>query len=316
MPFSRIAVAVDFSHHANAAAALAIAIARRGASEIVCIHVEELPGVATMAPEPIYIAPQVWESVRREHREQVSAALDELCADVRRLVSSEVKVRPVLQRGETAAGILDVAADHRADVIVIGSEGASATTRLFFGSVAEKVVHSARCPVLVTRAKQSDLAPPDEPLRRILVAVDHTPLSVAAAKVARKLAPGDGCLDFVFVWHAPMLHAMQHSAVGKKREVMDLVETYRRVEVDRLAQFIADNDLSLGEEQTTAYIEVGSPARGICRRAEEVEASLVVVGAHGRQSFTDRLLGGIADRVLRNCPSPVLLVPERTEAVA
>lgn len=310
MPFLRIVVAVDFSHHANAACALAAALADRGVEAITCVHVEEMPGASAVAPEPIYIAPQVWEMVRREHREHMAGALDDLCEEITTLVPDTVKVRGVLARGETATGILDVATETAASVIIIGSEGASATTRLFFGSVAEKVAHRARCPVLVTRAKQSDLSLPEAPLRRILVAVDHSPLSLAAAKVARKLVPPDGRLDFVFVWQAPFLSAMEHSAAGKKREVMELVESYRHAEVDRLTALIAEHDLGLGDDRTTSHIEVGSPARGICRRAEDIDASLVVVGAHARQSFTERILGGTADRVLRNCPAPVLMVPE------
>ena len=61
----------------------------------------------------------------------------------------DVKITPVIKEGSPAKSILDVASEEDVDLIVIGSSGKSGFDRFILGSVSEKVVHTAKCPVLI-----------------------------------------------------------------------------------------------------------------------------------------------------------------------
>lgn len=60
-------------------------------------------------------------------------------------------IRFALQHGEPAAGILNYAAEQQADMILLGSHGSTAITRLLVGSTAETVMRQAECPVMVLK---------------------------------------------------------------------------------------------------------------------------------------------------------------------
>ena len=60
-----------------------------------------------------------------------------------------IKISPVIKEGSPAKAILDVASEEDVDLIVIGSSGKSGFDRFILGSVSDKVVNAAKCPVLV-----------------------------------------------------------------------------------------------------------------------------------------------------------------------
>jgi nucleotide-binding universal stress UspA family protein len=87
---------------------------------------------------------RVWE----EQRLWVQQALDQRVAAA---AAGGLSVSAVLKTGSAPEAILDAAADERADLIVIGTHGRTGLTRLVIGSVAERVVRMAPCPVLVVK---------------------------------------------------------------------------------------------------------------------------------------------------------------------
>ena len=83
-----------------------------------------------------------WERELADAREQLARTEP---------VLSAVPVHEVIEEGEAASVICKEAADRGADVIVVGSHGRTGVKRLFLGSVSERVVRHAPCPVLVVR---------------------------------------------------------------------------------------------------------------------------------------------------------------------
>jgi universal stress protein E len=310
MTARRVVVPIDFSAHSRAAADLGLAAIGDGDGELVLIHADPLPGAAPTMPEPFYIAPQLWSALGSAHAQKVDERLAELRGELTARARDGVTIRTELVQNDAAPGIVAFAEELGADLIVLGSHGASAATLYLFGSVTEKVVRTAPCPVLVTNADIQDRAGPPAPFKHAVVGIDFSPLSIRAARAAAdSLAPG-GVLELVHVWHAPYLPTMELSLQTRRDELYELIETYRRAEVERLNKFILDLDLPLDSEQQRAYIEVGSAPRGILRRAEDTGADLIVLGAHGRETLQEKLLGTVADRVLRSASLPVLLIPE------
>lgn len=91
----------------------------------------------------------VWEQIDDEARRQAAnEALDEHYADNR-----YAGINKSVTFGDAGHGIVDYAKDNDADMIVIASHGRQGVQRFFVGSVAERVVRFAECPVLVFKEK-------------------------------------------------------------------------------------------------------------------------------------------------------------------
>jgi nucleotide-binding universal stress UspA family protein len=92
------------------------------------------------------------EEQQRWWERELSEAHDELNRTER--VLADVPVHEVIEEGEAAAAIVKEAEDRGADVIVVGSHGRTGVKRLFLGSVSERVVRHAHCPVLVIHSEE------------------------------------------------------------------------------------------------------------------------------------------------------------------
>ncbi|HEY9175491.1 MAG TPA: universal stress protein [Verrucomicrobiae bacterium] len=137
-----ILVPVDFSTGALHALNFAASLARRLGSSIVLVHVMD----------SIYVSGRFdsrrLRSLRAEAHEESKRRLYALA---KRRVRPQVPVRHYLLKGAPSAKIVEMALKTGVDLIVMGSEGRSGIKRLLVGSVAEKVVRLAHCPVLIAR---------------------------------------------------------------------------------------------------------------------------------------------------------------------
>jgi universal stress protein A len=139
----RILVPLDFSAGSRRALDQALEIARRFDASIHLIHVCDRPAMMAAAVDGCSIAP--WEG-SRALGVNAAAQLGEIARRLRGLrVSTEVRF------GEPAPIIVETATACRADLIVVGTHGHGALTRVALGSVAERIVRLAPCPVLTVR---------------------------------------------------------------------------------------------------------------------------------------------------------------------
>lgn len=141
----KILCAVDFSEGSPRVAEYAAALAQASKAEVLCL----------------YVAPSLAEYVGFNVPQ---AALDTFIGDV--VASAEatmhdftddnfpgLTVQGVVLTGYPAEEILKAAEAHHADMIVMGTHGRTGIDRIIFGSVAEKVVMSATCPVLTVKPR-------------------------------------------------------------------------------------------------------------------------------------------------------------------
>jgi nucleotide-binding universal stress UspA family protein len=299
MSLERITVPIDFSPPSEAAARLASSLAVWSGARVALLHVDPIPGFATITAEPMYVPPQVFEAFRRDRDAEIEREMKR----IEDQLGDGIEIESVIRRDDAVDGIVGYAAEHRSDLIVMGSHGRGAT-RFLVGSVAEKVSRQAPCPVLVTRRKDEGVQPRG-PFRRVLVGVDYSRFSPALVELAREIMDPAGAIELVHVWTEPYLTAYDKSA-GTRSEVFTAVERGRAREAHRLEAFARQVRL----ERTSHYLASGSPPRALLHRAEEIGADLIVVGAHGRERLSERVLGTVADRVLRHAEIPVLLLPE------
>lgn len=92
-------------------------------------------------------------SVLEEIRESAKKSLEKI---QREMLPAEISTRAFVIHGRPAHEIVKLAAEKKADIIVIATQGESGWQRFVFGSVAENVVRHAECPVLTVRAPNAE----------------------------------------------------------------------------------------------------------------------------------------------------------------
>ena len=146
--FRRILVPVDFSEASRAALDEAVRIARDSWGTIDLLHAWELPPL--LPPDLLLVqAGEMRGTLGEVAREQARVPLEKLRNEVAGLGAG---VRAFLVRGDASRAILEHARRHGNDIIVMGTHGRTGMAHAFLGSVAEKVVRRAGCPVLTVHA--------------------------------------------------------------------------------------------------------------------------------------------------------------------
>ena len=137
--YKKILVPTDGSEFAKKAQQHALFIAKVSGAQIVAVSVTENNFVNGLPlDDEIYQLNQILN----ERSEENLKEFDELNED-------EVEVTHIIKEGSPAKAILEVANEEDVDLIVMGSSGKSGFDRFIMGSVADKVVNSAKCAVLV-----------------------------------------------------------------------------------------------------------------------------------------------------------------------
>jgi nucleotide-binding universal stress UspA family protein len=138
-----ILVPIDFSPNAEAVLEWAAHLAEEHGSKMVLLHAYHLP-VDFQQLEGAYLPPDFWTQVKADAAEN----LDRAAAPLR---ARGLTIETVVREGYPATAIEEEARDRRVDLIVIGTRGHSGLKHLLLGSVAERVVQKAPCPVLAVK---------------------------------------------------------------------------------------------------------------------------------------------------------------------
>ena len=139
----RILIPLDFSHHAEAILEWGAHLAKEHGSQVILVHAYHLP-VEFQQLEGAYLPPDFWTNVKTEAQQVLERHAEQLRAQ-------GVAVETVVREGYPATVIQEEAEEQHADLIVIGTRGLSGLKHLLLGSVAERVVQKAPCPVLTVK---------------------------------------------------------------------------------------------------------------------------------------------------------------------
>jgi nucleotide-binding universal stress UspA family protein len=143
MRMNTIGCAIDFSDRARCAMEAAADLARHYEARLVLVHVHDAP--SAVESDMLVSPPALFDAAARE----AEGMLARWRADAERLAGKSVESAVVV--GTPAEELVRWADDHRADLLVVGTHGRKGLPRLVLGSVAERVVRAAPCPVLVAR---------------------------------------------------------------------------------------------------------------------------------------------------------------------
>jgi len=207
-------------------------------------------------------------------------------------------------RGLSAAHALcELASSEAFDLVVIGSSDRGRVGRTFPGSTADRLLHSAPCPIAVAPAGYRDSVP--KAFARIGAAVCPDPEAIHALQTAAAIAKTSGAeLDVVGAFPGAALERFEYGDLGSS-EVLVNVRESAQSDLDEFTRSLGDGIAA------TAQLFDGSPTRVLVDHAAELD--LLVMGSHGYGPLGRVLLGSVSHEVIRYCPVPVLVVPLRNE---
>jgi nucleotide-binding universal stress UspA family protein len=206
-----------------------------------------------------------------------------------------------IEPGDPAERLIALSTSGRYRLLALGTHGRTGLRRLALGSVAERVVRAARCPILtVRRSERPAVGEPRRPSGRILVASDFSASSEAALAQAIALSHAFGAqLTLVHCWEPPVVV----DEVGAMASWMFDDSAARAMLHDKRTELERQ-----GVARLIARLMHGPALDGILRAAEELDPDLLVMGTHGRRGIGRLVLGSVAERVVRHASCPVLTV--------
>jgi nucleotide-binding universal stress UspA family protein len=291
----RILCPVDFSEFSRRALDHAAALSGWYAAELTVVHVSPLmPTVFGLEPAPseALLAPFDREAVGRE---------------LATFVGETAKGRPTPQlrvlAGPTVGTILSLAAESATDLVVLGTHGRSGFERFMLGSVTEKVVRKASCPVL-TVPRRAEGAPERAPFGRILCGVDFAEASRRAVDYGLSLAQEAKA-------RVTLLHVVEWlpDESFSKYPQFDVDHFRRTLLTDarvKLEQLVPEDARNWCEPDTK--LVCGKPYQEILRVASEERSDLIVLGVHGRGAIDRMLFGSTTQAIVRQAACPVLTI--------
>jgi nucleotide-binding universal stress UspA family protein len=259
------------------------------------------PIAAPAYPAP-YIGPEALQPVvlTELEREQLVAALNEYVAADR--TASGVAIDTILDESIDVPGaILSYAASTRADLLALGTHGRSGFQRLVLGSIAEKVLRRASCPVLIVPPHASD-AVPRQPvsIQHILCPIDFSPGSTRALEYAVALAQETRArLMLLYVVELPVdvLEPPNPALINYRATCFEQA----RAQMTKAVRAATAQGVSAAN-----LVVEGRAYRQILQAAAEQHADLIVMGVQGRGALDMLFLGSTTNHVVRAAACPVL----------
>ena len=280
----------DFSDISRHALEHAIVLARWYDAEIAALHVEApvmvLSTVAQVPPEAGEVFVNQFDPARRE---------EELRGWLAPATAAGVHTRVIADQGSTGRCILDQARTLPADLIVIGTHGQSGFERLLLGSVTEKVLRKASCPVMTVPPHA--VATSSLPFAHVLCPIDFSDSSLAALEYAYSLAQeANARLTLLHVGEWPVDEATA-------RRVYDTSEW--RTDATRRLESLVPAEV---RNWCTPDIRLafGKPYQQILEIAGTEQVDLIVMGVRGRNPIDVMLFGSTTNHVVRQATCPVL----------
>lgn len=152
MTFKKILVPVDFSPSSKLALDYALALAEKFQASIEVLHCWEVP--AYLRPDLTVWSGEVSVTLADHARREAEKGMQEFLADSRPK-SGGPALASRIASGAPYSTILTAIDETGSDLVVMGTHGRTGLSHLVLGSVAEKVVRHARCPVMTVRAPKT-----------------------------------------------------------------------------------------------------------------------------------------------------------------
>lgn len=295
MKIKNILYPTDFSESASRALPHALMMARKFGSKVTLLHVE-LP----YADDPSHPQHLFFDENRyaKYLKNQLNRTLSE--------IGSETPViTAVVRDASPALGILRFLDRNPVDAVVMGTHGRSALGRFLLGTVAEKVVRHARCPVLTVarhRARYRD----NPSFKKCLVPFDFSDYSLELVRQGRQLSKKYGA--DLHVLHV-LVQPLQSRFPSGPKNIQSVTASELAPGVkEALSNTLREN----GCDGLTIQVEICEEnvraSEGIVDYARRVLTDVIIMGNHGLTESERKLFASTTERVVRTAPCPVLTI--------
>lgn len=270
----RIIVPVDFSGHSEYALKTAAKLAKKNNSELLALHMLEmseimLTGAGEQPQKIIYflkLAEQQFEDFLKK---------DYL---------KGIKVTPIVKHFKVFSEVNEIAKKYDADLIVMGSHGASGFKEFFVGSNTEKVVRNADIPVLIVK---DDLAGIN--FEVVAFASDFSEDTIEPYLKASSIFEKIGAK--IYFIHVNLPNDNFKSSVEIEKQVVN---------------FFTKAERNLDKIEDVHYVSDYTVEEGVLNSASKIGADLIVIPTHGRKGLSHFFQGSVGEDVANHSTLPVM----------
>ncbi len=216
--------------------------------------------------------------------------------------------------GKPAEGILEYAQESKADLIVMASHGLSGIGKWIRGSVADKVLHQARIPVLRIRAGagKPPIYRPGEKMT-VLVPMDGSKLAEKVLKQVIKVADhfGRQNMDIILIRVCELFSYGRLQYPPAASLSWDEYLSYEKKRAKKICtSYLSGIKSRLKKEGLAVRTSspIGAPVETLTRYITKNRIDLIILSTHGRSGLSEFALGSVANKVMKNNAVPTLLV--------
>jgi nucleotide-binding universal stress UspA family protein len=238
--------------------------------------------------------------------EQVAQLRNTYVTDIASHLTPEgVKVRAMVTIGSPAEEIVRIADEQDIQLIAMATHRESALARGILGSVTDRVIHSAKIPVLAIRPVEiSDTKSAD--IKVIVVPLDGSEISESVIPFATEIAiKTDSELIFARVTSAVLQSPAGEIGMGYALPSESI--TGENIAAEYLLPFV--NDAKSRGISASMRTPIGRAASSITSLADENENTIIVIGTRGQGGIKRWVIGSVTDKVIRSSGHPVLVIP-------
>jgi nucleotide-binding universal stress UspA family protein len=271
----KIIVPIDFSEHSEYALLAAAKLAKKNGAEVLALHMLEMSDVLLTKSDSEQQQKAIFFLKLVEQKFETFLDKQYL---------KDVKVTPIIKHFKVFSELNDVAKENNADLIVMGSHGASGVKEFFVGSNTERVVRYADIPVLVIKNKISNID-----FGTVVFVTNFDELCVK-----------------------PYLEVIKmFDVLGTKIKLLYVNlpnELFRSsVEIEKkIAEFLMKADGNLDKLNDVGYQADYTVEQGVINYSNKVGADLIAISTHGRTGISHFFAGSIGEDIVNHSSLPVI----------
>jgi nucleotide-binding universal stress UspA family protein len=297
-----VLVPLDGSQLAEEALSVGAGRARRAGATLHLVSVHEPMPMSAMPPD--YPMP-VQELDAEAHEERVQY-LESVAGAARASLSTPVVTSVVT--GSPAASLCEYVESHSVDLVVMTTHGRGGLSRLWLGSVADRMLRYITIPVLLLHPNEAAHSPE---FHRLLVALDGEIEEPVLDAVELLATDGKGVHCTLTRVVEPAVPILSSLAARPARLPPDW-NAKREVEARDYLARLADRLGTRGWDVSWDVLVGRGVADEVLGLAQATRADAIAVGTHGARGMERLLLGSVADKIVRGSGVPVLVAPQRS----
>tara|TARA_R110002049_G_scaffold71370_1_gene183887 strand:- start:52271 stop:53104 length:834 start_codon:yes stop_codon:yes gene_type:complete len=271
----KIIVPIDFSEHSEYALRTAATLAKKHDAEILALHMLEMSDIMLSASDGLQAQKTMFFLQLAEQRFE---------AFLKKEYLKNVKITPIIKHFKVFSEVNDVALEHNADIIIMGSHGASGIQEFFVGSNTERVVRNASIPVLVVKNKLVDVN-----FDVVVLACDFSEDSIKAyINTVKMFNNVSSKLHLVHV-------NLPHDPFKSSKEIEKMA-----------VNFFTKADGNLNKMNDVSYVSDYTVEDGVLDFSNKIGADLIVIPTHGRKGLSHFFMGSVSEDIANHSTLPVL----------